>query len=778
MPIRPSDGRPASSTNPDDWGTFDQAMAAVSRFRLHGVGVVLGDGLAGADFDTCRDRRTGELAPWAQSWIKRLASYAEVSPSGEGVKVLAFVDPLTDLRANKRTMGDRANGGDHPPAIEIYTGARYFTLTGEHLGETPDEITDATPAFERLGAFVAEGRGGRSEAEPGTAIVRDLLAGDERLRKAWNTGEKLGGGGDDSRSAHDFALAVYLARRGVDPASIEAVLRVWPHGQIGGGALAGVNARRRIDRLLREAAEAVVKAKSRSTTEGNPATDEPTLILDPTDPYPCALRFLEKHHTGADGLLLRHHRGDFYRHAGTHWPVAEDAVIRREVYRYLAGAGRVVGNRVLPVKPTSAKVNDFLDALKAAALLEAGTTAPGWIASGTGHTADELVPMKNGLLHLPTGELLPPTPKFFNNNVLPFDYDPATQEPKKWLAFLDSVWPDDQEASSTLQEEMGYLVSGDRRQQKVFLHVGPPRSGKGTIGRIIHELLGRENVAGPTLADLANNFGLAPLIGKSVAVISDARLSGRSDAAVIAERLLSISGEDAITIDRKHREHWTGTLPTRFVLLTNELPRIADASGALASRFVILTMTRSFLGREDQGLFERLKKELPAIFNWAVQGWRRLAERGRFVMPESSAAAVEDIEALSSPILAFLKASCRVEPGARVECREIYDRWCRWCEAQGRREPGTTQTFGRDLRAAVPGLKITHPRVEGVPTRFYEGVGLRVMRGDARTFHCTRWQEDTTTEEGVVVVDNDLITQCEMRASPRISGEPDDWIDL
>ena len=65
------------------------------------------------------------------------------------------------------------------------------------------------------------------------------------------------------------------------------------------------------------------------------------------------------------------------------------------------------------------------------------------------------------------------------------------------------------------------------------------------------------------------------------AIVSDARISGRSDAKVVVERLLSISGEDSLTIDRKYKEPWTGRLPTRFLVLTNELPKLTDSSGAL-----------------------------------------------------------------------------------------------------------------------------------------------------------------------------------------------------
>ena len=58
--------------------------------------------------------------------------------------------------------------------------------------------------------------------------------------------------------------------------------------------------------------------------------------------------------------------------------------------------------------------------------------------------------------------------------------------------------------------------------------VGPTRGGKGAIARVLGALVGRENVAGPTLSSLGGDFGLAPLIGKPLAVISDARLNGRN----------------------------------------------------------------------------------------------------------------------------------------------------------------------------------------------------------------------------------------------------------
>jgi putative DNA primase/helicase len=261
-----------------------------------------------------------------------------------------------------------------------------------------------------------------------------------------------------------------------------------------------------------------------------------------------------------------------------------------------------------------------------------------------------------------------------------------------------------------LQDWFGYVLASSTAQQKILLLVGPRRSGKGTIARVLTEILGRASVAAPTLAGLQANFGLAPLIGKALAIVSDARLGGKSDLAIIAERLLSISGEDAITIDRKHQSAWTGRLPTRFMVLTNELPRITDSSGALAGRFIVLVLQNSFYGKEDIGLGDRLLTELPGILNWALVGYRRIRNRGHFVQPRSSNEAIEELEMLGAPIKAYIRDRCDTGPKCSVAVELIYQDFRTWCQDNGLRDPDTKQAFGRDLRAALPGLKIRQPR--------------------------------------------------------------------
>jgi putative DNA primase/helicase len=218
---------------------------------------------------------------------------------------------------------------------------------------------------------------------------------------------------------------------------------------------------------------------------------------------------------------------------------------------------------------------------------------------------------------------------------------------------------------------------------------------------------------------------LWPLVGKTVGIIHDARLSGKADVAAITERLLSISGEDALTVDRKNLPPVTAKLAVRFILLTNELPRLADASGALVSRMVLLRLVKSWYGIEDTALTHRLLAERPGILLWAIAGWQRLQERGHFIQPDAGKELVGELEDLSSPVGAFVRECCILGPAYQVPVADLFSAWKAWCEAKGRKEPGTQQGFGRDLLAAVPTLRRLQPRDGQDRYRAYEGIGLR-----------------------------------------------------
>lgn len=463
---------------------------------------------------------------------------------------------------------------------------------------------------------------------------------------------------------------------------------------------------------------------------GTPATVP--LVLDPADPLASARAFAQRRHTVAGRLALRHHLGVFYEYDGAGYRERDELSVRADVYEFLEaartdGRGARGRSRPEPFRPTRGKVDNVVDAMRAVAHLPASAAVPGWLgdAAPAFDPLDMLADRTGRLVHLPTRQVLPPTPDFFTLNALEFAYDAAAPAPDAFLAFLRDLWGDDDETIGTLQEWMGLLLTPDTRFQKIAMLVGPKRSGKGTIGRLIRRLVGERNVCAPMLANLGEQFGRAVLVGRSVAIIADARLGGRTDAAVVAETLLSISGEDPQTVPRKFLPDWTGKLPTRFTVLTNELPRIEDSSGALASRFIVLPMQHSFIGREDHALLDRLLPELPGILNWALDGRDRLYARGRFHQPAAAAALLATFEDLGSPIGAYVRDRCVVGQGHEISAQRLYDDWKDWCRQSGREKPGTIQVFGRNLRAAFPWLGETFPRMGGGRVRHYQGIDLQ-----------------------------------------------------
>jgi putative DNA primase/helicase len=320
-------------------------------------------------------------------------------------------------------------------------------------------------------------------------------------------------------------------------------------------------------------------------------------ILPAGAPLDAAEEFLTRCHSVAGIALLHHYRGAFYRWTGTHYSETPQESIERQLYVFLKAALVQTKDGVAPFNPTKNKIDQIVHALRRGTLIEQDREVPFWL-NEPERSAENLVACANGILNIETRELIASDPRFFCTGALPLDYDPAASKPERWLRFLEEIWPEDEEAEYCLQEIFGYLLTDDTRQHKIFLIWGPKRGGKGTIIYVLVELLGRGNVVYQTLKSMGGEFGRWPLIDKKLCCVTDARLDKATNTAALAETMLSISGGDPQTINRKLQSFWNGYLKVRFLITTNDLLSIGDASGTLPSRFILLRMTESFLGRE------------------------------------------------------------------------------------------------------------------------------------------------------------------------------------
>lgn len=147
IPVNLRTGGNAAVDNPATWAPYEAAVAALEagdvRGRLiHGIGYtfwkgdptgrlhIAPDPYVGIDLDDCLDPETEEVAPWAQAVIDRANSYAEISPSGRGVKIIC--------------RGTLPGPGGQRGDLEIYDRGRFFALTGDHLLGTPFTVEERT----------------------------------------------------------------------------------------------------------------------------------------------------------------------------------------------------------------------------------------------------------------------------------------------------------------------------------------------------------------------------------------------------------------------------------------------------------------------------------------------------------------------------------------------------------------------------------------------------------------------------------------------------------
>jgi hypothetical protein len=139
-------GRPASINNSANLGTFAEAAATAARLKMAGVGFLLtnDDGMTGIDIDHCITD-SGSLSDLAAEVIGYGETYAEVSPSGAGIRL--FARGKID-----KAMKDDALG------VEIYGSGRYLTVTGQQIPDTPNRIADAPRTLGRLVAAIDAAR--------------------------------------------------------------------------------------------------------------------------------------------------------------------------------------------------------------------------------------------------------------------------------------------------------------------------------------------------------------------------------------------------------------------------------------------------------------------------------------------------------------------------------------------------------------------------------------------------------------------------------------------
>ena len=187
----------------------------------------------------------------------------------------------------------------------------------------------------------------------------------------------------------------------------------------------------------------------------------------------------------------------------------------------------------------------------------------------------------------------------------------------------------------------------------------------------MRDLLGDGNVTLSLSTLDRNHYQLANILGKRVVTCTEA--ASRSILAD-AEFKQLVSGEE-MALRQIWRETINYTPKVKLWWAVNELPQVLDSSDAVYRRVRIVSFHRAIPPeRQDTALHDKLKAELPGIFNWALEGLMRLHRNHGFTAVAQMADQVQDYQAANDVEGAFLSDPDWIiaNPEGEVKASDLY----------------------------------------------------------------------------------------------------------
>nr|DAG41628.1 MAG TPA: dsDNA helicase [Caudoviricetes sp.] len=721
-PIDPATGQNAKPNDPATWGTLDTAQAAVTRFGLRGVGVLLGEGLCGIDIDHCRDPGTGALSAMAEAIIGRMQTYTEASPSGTGVHLL-FYGQKPAGACRKSSIG-----------LEMYDGGRYFTVTGNAL--------NACAIEERTAECAAVHEQYLAKPEPpalpsAPQVWQKTDKPDEELLRtacAAKDGERFAAlyAGNwqpyyNSHSEADLSFCNLLAFWfGADPEKMDHIFRTsglmrpkWDQRR--GAKTYG---RWTLERAVsdcqevysppaqdaeafadQEQALAALNAKYAPGTPAQPAPGVKSYSLDDTG---NARRFRDRY---ADRVRYNPTDKCWMVWDGARWKRDDLAAVKGFADEMLdqmdkacfgirdtesAGAMR----RHVQKSRSSRGKEAFL---KEAQHLPGIPMLPDQFDRNRG-----LLNVRNGILDLAKREILPHDREKYITRMAQVDYDPQAKAPV-WEAFIQSITGGDTALAEYLQVMVGYCLCGSTREQCMFFLYGEGANGKSTFLETLAKMLGDYcmNAQADTIASTRSRSSGAAR--SDVARLKGARfvtLEEGDQGALLDEGLVKqMTGGNTITARFQYGKEFEFRPEFKLLEATNHLPRIHGTDVGIWRRIRLVPFTQRIPEeKQDMLLPQKLEAELPGILNWALDGlsqWLRNSQGGkRHGLPACPAvdSAVNAYRQDQDRIAAFL-ADCTVPAeGEAVQASVLFRTYLNWCSENNEKWRMANKQFGMEVK--------------------------------------------------------------------------------
>jgi putative DNA primase/helicase len=718
-PHTPTTGRPASSTDPTTWRTYEEAKAAVLADKADGVGFVLTNTpYFGFDFDHVVDG--SHVLEGAGTYAERFCTYTELSPSGTGLRGIGIGSLPPGGRKKAAFFG---RNGDATCDLEIYDSGRYLTITGRTLPElfpvALRDCSDVLPAMHR-DVFGETPTPQPTTAAPAPQSVASVSDAEilERAGGAANGAafDRLWSGdvtGYASPSEADLALCGLLAFwAGPDPARIDHLFRQsglmrdkWDEKR-GEHTYGGMTLMKALNGKTEFYGWSPVKALTIKVDEN--------LVGDIA------------HASELATLLRGQYRyiwqwGRWYGWDGRVWaevPTERVALHASEVLRavYAERLGETKDKNEMAHWAKLAQQTCQIHSMKQA--LQFLSASEGFLTETNELDADPwLLNVANGILDLRSRTLLQHDPDTLLTKLAPVRYDPQASSPR-WLEHICYFLPN-ASIRRQVQRDFGTALVGAHLEEALRIYYGKGGNGKTTTFLVVMGLLGdysRSAAPGLLLQKKyeAHPTEIADLRGARIVTSVEPDEGLRLNASKVKE----LTGGERRKARYMRADFFEYEPTDTIFLIANHRPQVWDMSEGIWRRLRLVPWEQE-IERSKQRDQSRVVAELVAegsgILNWLLDGLADRMNDRSWIAPEVLAATTRDDE---DPIGPFLAECCLLKSYCTVQIAALYDAYKKWCESTGATPLGK-RTFGGVLRAK--GLD-TRKGAKGV--REWFGIGL------------------------------------------------------
>lgn len=302
-----------------------------------------------------------------------------------------------------------------------------------------------------------------------------------------------------------------------------------------------------------------------------------------------------------------------------------------------------------------------------------------------------LLNVQNGVVNLKTGELLPHSPDYGFTWVCPIDYNPEAST-EQWVQYLLQTVQSYPQVKNYLQMAVGYTLTGETKEEKLFYLFGPTRSGKSTFLEVLGKMLGQgiaKSTSFTTFTKSRNGndqgFDLAPLHAARFISASE----GESQAKMNESVIKTITGNDEMSAAFKGKDYFNFRPNWKIWVASNYQPDGSVTDSAFWYRISLIVFPNSFAGKEDKGLKDSLvtKANLEGVLAWAVQGavkWYQTKQG--LCTPEVFQAALDKARHSKDQVQQWLDANCIVDKGNEkiyMTVKDVNEHFANWCLDSG-----------------------------------------------------------------------------------------------